>query len=111
MHVEIRTDTYTTVDAADVTAAVERGLSRFAGRLTRVEVHLSNLNGPKGGVEARCALEARPANRQPEVVTSDALTPDEAIKGAVVKMGRLLESTFGRLDDAKGGPSMNGKPT
>ncbi len=111
MHVEVSTDTRTTVDIPAVTAAVTSGMSRFAARLTRVEVHLSDVNGPKGGPDARCALEARPANRQPVAVTNDAGTPDEAVKGAVEKMGRLLESTFGRLDDVRGGPSASGLPT
>jgi hypothetical protein len=111
MHVEISTDTRITVDSAAVTAAVERGLSRFGDRLTRVEVHLSDVNGPKGGPDTRCALEARPASRQPVAVTNDAGTADEAVKGAVEKMSRLLESTFGRADDVKGGPSASGLPT
>ncbi len=111
MHVEVSTDTRTTVDIPTVTAAIERGLSRFAGRLTRVEAHLSDVNGPKGGPDARCALEARPADRQPVAVTSDAANPDEAVKGAVEKMSRLLESAFGRADDVRSGPSMSGLPT
>lgn len=111
MRVEVSTDTRTSVDIAAVTAVVEDGLSRYRDRLTRAEVHLSDVNGPKGGADARCVLEARPAGRQPEAVTNDANTPDEAVKGAVEKMGRLLESMFGRLDDVKGGPSMSGLAT
>jgi hypothetical protein len=51
MHVEVRTDTRT---AADV--AIEAGLDRYKSRLTRVEAHLSDVNGPKGGRDCRCAL-------------------------------------------------------
>jgi hypothetical protein len=83
-------------------------LSRYTSRLTRVEVHLSNVNGPKGGPDARCTLEARPAGRQPVTVTNDALTADAAVKGAVEKMGRLLDTAFGREDDVRGGPSASG---
>ncbi|MBA4191430.1 MAG: ribosomal subunit interface protein [Planctomycetaceae bacterium] len=111
MHVEISTDTRTTVDAPAVTATVESGLSRYRSRLARVEVHLRDVNGPKGGVESRCVLEARPSGRQPEAVTNDALTSDEAVKGAIEKMNRLLVSLFGRLDDVRGGPSASGLPT
>jgi hypothetical protein len=111
MHVEVSTDTRTTADIPSVTAAIEAGLSRYKRRLTRVEVHLSDVNGPRGGPDCRCALEARAAGRQPVAVTSDADTPDAAVKGAVAKMGRLLETTFGREDDVKGGPSASGQPT
>lgn len=111
MHVEVSTDTRSTVDIADVTAEVKTGLARFQDRLTRVEVHVSDVNGPKGGTDCRCALEARPAGRQPVAVTNEAGTPDEAVSGAVEKMSRLLASTFDRLDDMKGNTSTSGLPT
>jgi hypothetical protein len=111
MHVEVSTDTRTTVDIADVTAEVETGLARYQDRLTRVEVHLCDVNGAKGGIDCRCALEARAAGRQPVVVTSEAGSPDEAVSGAVEKMDRLLASTFDRLDDLKGNTSASGLPT
>jgi hypothetical protein len=111
MHVEVSTDTRTTADIPSATAAIEAGLSRCKHRLTRVEVHLSDVNGPKGGPDCRCALEARAAGRQPVAVTNDAGTPEAAVKGAVAKMGRLLETTFGREGDVKGDPSASGQPT
>jgi len=111
MHVEVSTDTPTVADIPGVTAAVEAGLARYKERLTRVEVHLSDVNGPKGGRDCRCALEARPAGRQPVAVTGEAHTPDDAVKGAVKKMSSLLTTVFGREDDVKGGPSASGRPT
>src|SRR5262245_18242603 len=111
MHVEVSTDTRTTTDVAGVTAAIEAELSRYKERLNRVEVHLSDVNGPKGGRDCRCALEARAAGRQPLTVTNDAHTPDDAVKGAVEKMSSLLTTVFGREADVKGGPSASGQPT
>src|SRR5215468_7042635 len=111
MHVEVSTDTRITADIPATTAAVETGLARFRGRLTRVEVHLSDVNGPRGGRDARCALEARAAGRQPVAVTNVAHTPDDAVKGAAQKMNSLLTTVFGREDDVKGGPSASGLPT
>lgn len=111
MHIEVSTDSDTTANIPATTAAVEAGLARYRGRLTRVEVHLSDVNGPKGGRDARCALEARAAGRQPVAVTNEAHTPDDAVKGAVEKMKSLLASTFGREEVVKGGPSASGLPT
>ncbi|HEY1189916.1 MAG TPA: ribosomal subunit interface protein [Gemmata sp.] len=111
MHIEVSTDTRTTVDVGSVTAEVETGLSRHRERLTRVAVYLSDVNGPKGGTDCRCALEARPAGRQPVAVTSEAASPDEAVSESVEKMDRLLASTFERLDDRKGGTSASGQPS
>jgi hypothetical protein len=111
MHVEISTDSHTVADSARVTAAVEAGLSRYKERLTRVGVHLSDVNGPKGGRDCRCALETRPAGRQPVAVTSEGHTADDAVKGAVEKMTSLLTTVFGREEDVAGGPSASGRPT
>src|SRR5690349_6120191 len=111
MHVEVSTDTRTTADVAEVTAAVEAWLFHYQDRLTRVEVYLSDVNGPKGGRDCRCAPEARPAGRQPVAVTNEAHTPDDAVKGAVKKMSSLLATALGREGDVRGGPSASGLPT
>ncbi|MDY3563703.1 HPF/RaiA family ribosome-associated protein [Gemmata sp. JC673] len=111
MLVEISTDTRVSVDISDVTAKLASALSRYQSRLTRVEAHLSDVNGPKSGPDARCTLEARAAGLQPVAVTSDAHTPDEAVKGAVEKMDRLLESALDRLNDANRHASASGLPT
>jgi len=108
MLIKVTTDSRTTVDVEDVTAELETGLSRYRDRLTRVEAHLSDVNGPKGGIDCRCVLEARAAGRQPVAVTNEAASPDEAVSGAVEKMSRLLTSTFERLDDLKGNASASG---
>ncbi len=113
MNVEVSTDTRTEGTAAaiaEVSAAVEAGLKRFRERLTRVEVHLSDVNGHRGGVDRRCVLEARPASHQPVAVTQEAATEAEAVRGALDKMQRLLASTFDKLDDHRG-PSASGLPT
>jgi hypothetical protein len=44
-------------------------------------------------------------------VTSEAHTPDDAVKVAVKKMSSLLTTVFDREDDVRGGPSASGLPT
>ncbi len=79
---------------------VNQTLHRFDDRLTRVEVHLSDLNGPKSGApDKRWLMEARPAGQEPVAVTNEAPTRELAVHGAAVKMSRLLTSRFGRLED------------
>lgn len=86
-----------------VTTAIDAKLHRFGGQITRVEVHLSDENGHKShGNDKKCVLEARPAGLQPVAVTHLAATLDQAIHGAVEKLERLLESTFGHLNHPKG---------
>ena len=81
---------------------VEDALSRYGDRITRVEVHLSDQNGDKGGsADVRCVLEARLARRQPIAVTDNAATVEDAVHGASGKLTRLLETTLGRMSDER----------
>ncbi|PXX69192.1 hypothetical protein DFR70_102880 [Nocardia tenerifensis] len=82
-------------------------LARFSNQLTRVEAHLTDQNGEKGGPEDKqCVLEARPAGQHPVAVTHRAATVEEAYRGAAESMAHLLDSKFGRLHHAKGGESI-----
>ena len=86
--------------AAHVISIIEHSLQNISGHLTRVEVHLSDENGSKTGPnDHRCMLEARLEGRRPVVVTENADTLERAIHGAADKLGRLIESTLGRLHD------------
>lgn len=88
---------------ADKAAAVEQRirerLGRFAARLTRVEVHVNDVdgdrNGPRG-IHAR--IEARPANSRPVVVDDRGVDASAAIGGAVRKLADLLDTRFGKVD-------------
>lgn len=96
---------------SSVVAEVESGLSRHHDRLTRAEVHLTNADRSKGGQPSGCRLEVRPAGREPVSVDDAGGLVDEAVRGAVGKMQRLLASTFSKVDSHRGGPSASGQPT
>jgi hypothetical protein len=84
-------------------------LGRFGDSITRVEVHLSDVNGARlGGEDKRCKLEARLAGRQPVVVSHDAGKVADALFGAVDKLQRLLDTALGRTRDAAGRSSVRG---
>lgn len=88
--------------AMQVRGLVEGALSRTSDQITRVEVHLSDENGQKGGQDdKRCLMEARLEGRRPVSVTHQGATLDQAAKGAAGKLARLVESTLGRLSDQK----------
>jgi ribosome-associated translation inhibitor RaiA len=81
---------------------VQRVLGRFSDDVTRVEIHLSDINGNKAGDnDKRCLMEARVAGRQPIAVTDEANTLHQAIDGAAQKLKRSLDSTLGKLGDHK----------
>lgn len=103
MQVHTNTDRHITGSerlSAHVEAVVSGALGRFTEQITRVEVHLSDENGAKGGAnDIRCMMEARLEGRPPTAVTHQAATLDEAMEGAAAKLARTIESTLGRLRD------------
>lgn len=88
---------------ADVDADVRRRLDRYASRLTRVEVHLRDLNADSNvGDDKQCTIEARPNGLDPLTVTASAATLAQATSGAAAKLLVALERTFGKLTSRKG---------
>jgi ribosome-associated translation inhibitor RaiA len=80
-----------------VESTVTRILNRFEDQITRVEVHLSDVNSDKSGArDKRCLMEARLAGLDPIAVTNLAANVEDAIKGAAEKLKTALENQSGR---------------
>lgn len=83
---------------APVIALISDELSRFSNQITRVEVHLSDENANKGGInDKKCVLEARLEGLKPVAVTNKADTVEQAIDGAIDKLKNSLTTILGRL--------------
>ncbi len=112
MQVIVNTDhniTLTENQIGEMESLVESSLGHFTSHLSRVEVHLTDGSaGRSTGDDIRCRLEARPEGRGPEFVTDTAASVDAAVGGALRKMHHVLDTTFGKLDQHKGGSSMGG---
>lgn len=73
-------------------------LDRFSDQITRLEVHLSDENGPKKGLDdKRCLLEARLEGLQPIAVTAMSDTHENAVISAAEKLKSSIEKKLGRL--------------
>jgi len=73
-------------------------LGHFSGHISRLEVHLSDENGGKGGPnDKRCLLEARIENLHPVSVTADGDTHDQSIKAASHKLKHALETVISKM--------------
>lgn len=73
-------------------------LSRYGNQITRVNVHLSDENGIKQGLnDKRCMVEARLAGLRPIAVIDVANTYEQAVFGAIHKLKTSLETITGRL--------------
>ena len=86
-----------------VEGEVDRVLGRFADHVTRVEVHVNDLNGSdkKGGDDKRCQMEARLRGQHPISVSHHAGSLMEAIGGAAEKLEKTLDRHLGRLESRR----------
>jgi ribosome-associated translation inhibitor RaiA len=109
MQVQVHTDNHVNGSAglkAHVESIVMGALDRFGNRVTRVEVHIGDENGHKGGEhDKRCAMEARLSGLQPIAVTGQGVIVDAAINAAVDKLVRAIDRTLEKKYGAKGRPS------
>lgn len=81
---------------------VRRRLSRFAHRLTRVEVHLEDVNADRGGAcDKKCVIEVRPEGAAPIAVSDCAGDVGPSIAGATAKAVAALDSHFGKVDSRR----------
>jgi hypothetical protein len=100
MKIQVNSDKTIDVDASlmgFVEGEVSRVLDRFAKRLTRVEVHLSDVDNKKTGkADKRCLIEVRPVGDKPLSASALALTVEASVGAALGKMQRSLTTFFGR---------------
>jgi Sigma 54 modulation protein / S30EA ribosomal protein len=106
MKIQVNSDKTIDVDASLtrlVEEEVSRVLERFAKRLTRAEVHLSDVDNKKTGkADKRCLLEVRPTGDRPMTASAMATTTESAVGEAARKMQRSLTTFFGRKGRAVG---------
>ena len=73
-------------------------LERHSEIISRVEVHFSDENGSKDGLNSkRCLIEARIEGKQPIAVKNQADTNDMALSGALDKLNASLNTIVGRM--------------
>ena len=76
---------------------IRQSLARFAEDVRRVEVHLSDVNGAKGGAtDKRCLIEAHIPQHAPVAVSHQAPSLDQAFRGAETKALSALDSVLGK---------------
>lgn len=92
--------------ATRIEQQVRHKLARFEDRLTRLEVHVTDVNGRKHGADDKhCTIEARPRGGRPIGVTGKAADVDAAARIAAGAMAERLERVFGKADRHRHDPS------
>jgi ribosome-associated translation inhibitor RaiA len=83
--------------AERIEAAVRAKLARYEDRLSRIEIHVRDENGRKGGADDKaCTIEARPRGGRAIGVTEHAAKVDDAARKAANTLAQRLERFFGR---------------
>ncbi|MCL1552431.1 HPF/RaiA family ribosome-associated protein [Xanthomonas nasturtii] len=100
MQIQIQTDKHVPHDPS-VVAHVEKTctaqLAHFVSDITRVEVHLRDENGQRGGAADRtCSIEAHVAGLPPIAATNSAETTASAVTGAARKLRTAIEHARGK---------------
>jgi ribosome-associated translation inhibitor RaiA len=101
MKIQVNSDKTIAVDASMirfVQSDVRSVLGRFAAKVTRVEVHLSDVENRKTSrADKRCLVEVRPAGARPLAASATDSKLGSAVHEALRKMQRLLTTFFGRM--------------
>jgi ribosome-associated translation inhibitor RaiA len=99
-HIQGREDVAQTVEAM-----VADAIGDFSEWLTRVEVHLSDVNGNKGGDDdKRCVIDAHPKGSSHIAAQHNSSTVREAIDGALEKLMTMLQKIHDKRIDKQRRP-------
>ena len=102
MQIQINGD-FTRSDALEqhITDEVTRRLSHHENQITRVEVHLGDVNADKGGLDKRCTLEVR-ISGQPAIAVHDmGDNYYDVVSSTCEKAGRAVSHKLERLHDKR----------
>lgn len=111
MQIQLNTDKHIigSPDLLDhVQKTLEHELKHVASEVTRVEVHLNDLNSNKSGEDdKRCQLEARVAGIPPISVEHRASSIHVALKGAAGQLARAVKTSLAKSHhEGKGGATI-----
>ena len=71
-------------------------MRRLSWMVPRVRIYLSDINGPRGGVDKRCVVELKTAQLGTVVVTSLARDWSVALDSALARVSRVLLNVWRR---------------
>jgi len=102
MQIDIRTQGFALTDA--IRDHIERrlrfALARANAHVRHVAVHVSDINGPRGGIEKRCRLRVRLKNSVDVMIDDTESDLYAAIDRAANRAGRTVARRVARRDAA-----------
>ena len=81
-----------------VSEIIRNGLKHYVDKITRIEVHLSDQNAEKVGIDdIQCKIEARVEGMKPVMVVSKSGSKEKALDDAIYKMKATLDTIIGKM--------------
>lgn len=100
MTIQFNTDKTINGDERNInyfTNLISDTLKNYSSHITRIEVHLSDENGIKDGVnDIRCLIEVRLEKKQPIVASHQSEKVEPALSGALKKLKASLKTKIER---------------
>ncbi len=86
--------------SSHIESSVQHAIGHLSARVTRVEVHVRDLNSGKkaGPNDKRCLMEARPAHADPIAVEQEGADYHAVVTAAADKLGRAVKKHFEKLN-------------
>ncbi|GAA0350803.1 hypothetical protein GCM10009092_14000 [Bowmanella denitrificans] len=75
---------------------IVKGLSKLSGRIRRVQVSITDMNGPKGGNDKQCQLKVEMDGMPSVLVIERRASIPQAIAQAVVRTSMVLKRKLSR---------------
>ena len=101
MKIQLNSDKHISVStkhSVRIEKKLQQKLKHFVKEITRIEVHLSDENSVKGGIDdKRCLLEARVAKIKPISTEHHASTIDQAVSGASEQLVNALRNRLEKI--------------
>jgi len=85
-------------------------LGRFANRVNGVVVRLTDVNGPRGGVDVHCCMRVRGKDVEGLFTTALAVEPETAINQATVRLRRVIRRAIARPEERRRSRGPNRPP-
>jgi len=79
-----------------VETLVQRGLRRYAKRISEIRVWLDDANGPRGGIDRTCRIQVELLSAGTSTVESRAETVYAALAGAIERAKTTIDRTLKR---------------
>ena len=76
-------------------------LGRFANRIDGVVVRLTDVNGPRGGVDVHCRMRVRGRDIEGLLTAALAANPETAIHEATARLRRVIRRAIERLEEQR----------